>query len=84
MASIASIFVNDPAKAGQKVGKTEQELTDFNKKFSFKDVIDTLKKVNGYPNGFTNGKTFESIDYFVTNLKAFFDAMNGLAAESKS
>jgi len=36
MASIASIFVNDPAKAGQKVGKTEQELTDFNKKFSFK------------------------------------------------
>jgi len=34
MASIASIFVNDPAKAGQKVGKTEQELTDFNKKFS--------------------------------------------------
>ena len=84
MTSIASIFVKDPAKAAQKVGKTEQELKDFTQKFSFIDLISTLKKVNGYPNGFTKGNSVESIAYFVTNVKAFFDAMNGLAAESKT
>jgi hypothetical protein len=83
MNTVASIFGNDPAKAAKTVGKTQQELTDFNKKFSFKDVISTLQTVSGYPNVFTNGKTVESIDDFVNNIKAFFDAVNGIASESK-
>jgi len=52
MNTVASIFGNDPAKAAKTVGKTQQELTDFNKKFSFKDVISTLQTVSGYPNVF--------------------------------
>jgi len=84
MIPLGGVFVKDPAKAAQTVGKTQKELTDFNKKFSFIDLISTLKKVNGYPNGFTNGNSVESVDYFVTNVKAFFDALNGIQSESKT
>jgi hypothetical protein len=83
MTSLGGIFVKDPAKAAQTIGKTQKELTDFNKKFSFIDLISTLKKVNGYPNGFTKDNSVESVDYFVTNVKAFFDALNGIQSESK-
>ncbi len=83
MVPLGGAFVKDPAKAAQTVGKTQKELTDFNKKFSFQDVISTLQTVSGYPNVFTNGKTVESIDDFVNNIKAFFDAVNGIASESK-
>ena len=82
--SIASSFVKDPAKAANTVGKTQQELNAFNQKFSFSKLISVLKEVNGYPNSFTKGNSIESVDYFVTNLKAFFDALNGIQAESKS
>ena len=47
-------------------------------------MITTLKKVNGYPNGFTKDNSVESVDYFVTNVKAFFDALNGIQSESKT
>ena len=65
MTSLGGIFVKDPAKAAQTIGKTQKELTDFNKKFSFIDLISTLKKVNGYPNGFTKGNSVESIAYML-------------------
>ena len=71
MTSVASVFAKDPEKAARSFGKTQQELNAFTQKFSFF----LLKKLNGYPNSFIKGNSLESIDYFVTNVKAFFDAM---------
>ncbi len=84
MTSVARVFSKSSEKAAQKSRKTQQELTDFTQKFSFKDLISILKKVNGYPNSFIKVNGVESIDYFVTNVKGFFDEMNWLAAENKT
>ena len=84
MTSMATSFAKFPAQAAMAVGKTQQELNAFTQKFSFSKLISVFKEVNGYPNSFTKGNSDETVDYFVSNVKAFFESMNGIKAESKS